>query len=323
MVGAVALRDQPRVGELVERPLLEADGERAHRLGALLRRERRQRQESTPPESRTPTGTSATRCARTESRSRARSSSASSAVVLGAHVGSRDRAPAARSGRAALPPSSSRRGGARAAACATSRKIVSGAGTELKARYASSASRSISRQPGGEQRLQLRGEGELAAVVAVVERLDAEAVAGEHEPAPARVPERDREHPAQRARRSDRRAPRRGAARTSVSPSRAEAVARRARARRAARGSCRSRRSGRPRRVPSSFAIGWSPVVEVDDREPPVREPDAGRRGTRRRVRPAVEERRRSSPRAGRGRGAAGRERFRRSRTCGITLVTQ
>ena len=34
----------------------------------------------------------------------------------------------------------------------------------------------------------------------------------------------------------------------------------RARARRAARGSCRSRRSGRRATLPSSFAIGWSPV---------------------------------------------------------------
>ena len=43
MPRAVALGDQPRVGELVERALLEADRERPHRLGALLRRERRQR----------------------------------------------------------------------------------------------------------------------------------------------------------------------------------------------------------------------------------------------------------------------------------------
>ena len=43
------------------------------------------------------------------------------------------------------------------------------------------------------QRLELRREHEVLAV-AVVERLDPEAVAREHEPAPLRVPHRDREH---------------------------------------------------------------------------------------------------------------------------------
>ena len=47
------------------------------------------------------------------------------------------------------------------------------------------------------QRVELGGERELAVDVAVVERLDPEAVAREHEPLAARVPDRDREHPAQ------------------------------------------------------------------------------------------------------------------------------
>jgi hypothetical protein len=47
------------------------------------------------------------------------------------------------------------------------------------------------------QRLQLGGEGEDARGGRVVERLDAEAVAREHQPAPARVPQRDTEHAAQ------------------------------------------------------------------------------------------------------------------------------
>ena len=47
------------------------------------------------------------------------------------------------------------------------------------------------------QRVELGGERELAADVAVVERLDPEPVAREHEPSPRRVPDRDREHPAQ------------------------------------------------------------------------------------------------------------------------------
>ena len=47
------------------------------------------------------------------------------------------------------------------------------------------------------KRAQLGGERELVAVVAVVERLDPEAVAGEHEPAALGVPEREGEHAAQ------------------------------------------------------------------------------------------------------------------------------
>src|SRR4051812_18964078 len=47
--------------------------------------------------------------------------------------------------------------------------------------------------------LQLRREGEGAALGRVVERLDPEGVTGEHESAALRVPERDREHPAQLA----------------------------------------------------------------------------------------------------------------------------
>ena len=42
VIGRIALRDQSRVGELVEGVFLEADRERAQRLRALLLRERRQ-----------------------------------------------------------------------------------------------------------------------------------------------------------------------------------------------------------------------------------------------------------------------------------------
>ena len=88
MDGPVALRDGPRAGELVERRFLEADRERAHRLRRLLGRERASAPESTPPESSTPTGTSAIRCARTESRRRARHSSTSSASSSSWRAGS-------------------------------------------------------------------------------------------------------------------------------------------------------------------------------------------------------------------------------------------
>src|SRR5919204_115428 len=47
------------------------------------------------------------------------------------------------------------------------------------------------------ERTQLGREGEIAAGSAVVERLDPEAVACQDEPAPLRIPERYREHPAQ------------------------------------------------------------------------------------------------------------------------------
>jgi hypothetical protein len=47
------------------------------------------------------------------------------------------------------------------------------------------------------QRPQLGREAQLAADVAVVERLDPVAVAGEHEAAASCVPDRGREHPAQ------------------------------------------------------------------------------------------------------------------------------
>src|SRR4029077_5350323 len=47
------------------------------------------------------------------------------------------------------------------------------------------------------KRPQLGGERKLAVDRPVVERLDPEAVPCEHEPPPARVPDRDREHPAQ------------------------------------------------------------------------------------------------------------------------------
>jgi hypothetical protein len=92
------------------------------------------------PRAAPPTGTSATRCARTESRSRARSSSTSSASSSCRSGSGPGRANRSSRGAPPLPdeqvagPGSFR----------TSRKIEYGAGIELKARNASSASRSIS-----------------------------------------------------------------------------------------------------------------------------------------------------------------------------------
>ena len=75
-----------------------------------------------------------------------------------------------------------------------STKIERGDGTQLNARNSSSASRSTS--PWGSASSS-DANVELAAERAVVERLDPEAVAREHELPRARVPDRDREHPAQ------------------------------------------------------------------------------------------------------------------------------
>ena len=72
--------------------------------------------------------------------------------------------------------------------------MVSGAGNGLNARNASSASRSIS--PRGSARSS-EANASSPSTRAVVERLDPEAVAREHEPPPARVPDRDGEHAAQ------------------------------------------------------------------------------------------------------------------------------
>jgi hypothetical protein len=66
VVGPVAPRDRARELDLGERLLREPDRER--RDAAVLGASAASAEESTPPESSTPTGTSATRCARTESR---------------------------------------------------------------------------------------------------------------------------------------------------------------------------------------------------------------------------------------------------------------
>ena len=80
----------------------------------------------------------------------------------------------------------------------TSRKIVRGPWMALKARNDASASRSTSVDSSGSRRSALSSEANAkSAGVAVVERLDPEAVAREHEPAAVGVPHRDREHPAQ------------------------------------------------------------------------------------------------------------------------------
>ena len=90
----------------------------------------------------------------------------------------------------------------------------------------------------GDQRLRLRGEGEALRRLDVIERLDAERIARQHEPPRRRIVQRDRIHAAQLARRSRARGGDRDGA-AARNRTRRERPCRRAR--RAARCSCRSR----------------------------------------------------------------------------------
>ena len=195
-------------------------------------------EESIPPESSTPTGTSESEVrADRVAEPRAQLLDQLGLVVVAQLV---ERGPGPREALGRASPSS-QTSTCPAGSLRVSRKIVSGAGIELKARNASSASRSIS--PRGRARSS-EANSSVAAGDAVVERLDPVAVSGEHEPPLARVPERDREHPAQPPR--------------EVEPVllvevdehlgvavRAEAVARALELGAQLRGSCRARRSGR------------------------------------------------------------------------------
>ena len=142
-------------------------------------------------------GRRSTRCARTESRSRARSSSASSAVVLGAHLVRGHR----RRPREALEP-------VRAVRLlpdeqVPGRQLADVAEDRQRRRDRVEREERLERVEvdlAARQRAQVGREREPAGGRAVDERLDPEAVAREHEPPPARVPERDGEHAAQERR---------------------------------------------------------------------------------------------------------------------------
>ena len=150
-----------------------------------------------PPESSTPTGTSATRCARTESRRRSRSSRRQRLPRLVAQLRGR-RGPVGGVALEPRPPVLEHEHVARRqlADLAEDRaRAVDGVeGEERLERVEVELAREAGQPP---QRLELGGEGELARDVAVVQRLDPEAVAREHEPPARAVPHRDGEHPAQ------------------------------------------------------------------------------------------------------------------------------
>src|SRR5262245_57648564 len=198
MVGAVALGDEPRQLELVEGLLLEADREGADPIAALGSGERRQSRRVDPagePHADRDIGDQA--------------------------CPDRVPQPAAELRRERLlrlRPHLFRGDGGRAGVAAQLHLAVLGdervAGGQL-ARLIEDRQRGGYRVEGEEglkrggvdlpgeagladQRLELGGKGELATGDAVVEGLDAEPVAREDQAAVASVPDRDREHPAQR-----------------------------------------------------------------------------------------------------------------------------
>ena len=167
--------------------------------------------ESIPPESRTPTGNvgdqmRTDRVAKPLSRARSRARPRLP-IVRRRLEPARARVPSMIASRRHPRPTSVCPAGSLRA----SLKIVSGAGNELKARKASSAARSISRENPGCRSSAFNSEAKASVCRRrpVVERLDAEAVTRQHEPASARPRSRSRTSRAA-PRRSPGPAPRRG-----------------------------------------------------------------------------------------------------------------
>src|SRR5581483_6290106 len=192
VVGRVAPRDEPHVGQLVEGALGEADRERPQRLAELLRRERGER--------------------RRVDAAREQDADRDVADEVGAHRVAEPGPQLGGQRLLALRPLLAR-GRRRRPRVATEldRAVLPGQQVTRRqlADLAEDRERRGDRVEGEEalervevdlaarQGAQLGSERELAAGVPVGERLDAVAVASEHEPPPLPVPDRDREHPAQ------------------------------------------------------------------------------------------------------------------------------
>ena len=251
MTRAVALGDQTRVGELVERALLEADRERSHRLCGLLRGERCERSGVDPAREQ-----HADRDVGQQVRPHGVAQPGAQlldqlGLVVVAQLGDRDRRGprvALEAHVAVLPDEHVPR-----------RELAGLAEDRQRRRDRVEGEEGLERVEvdlPARQRAELGGELEPVAVGPVVERLDPVAVAREHEPPAGRVPERDREHPAQ-APEEGRGPPARTGGRAPRCRRACGRCGRRARARRAARGSCRARRSGRRGRCrPRSLSAG-------------------------------------------------------------------
>ena len=249
VVGAVALGDQAGPVELVEAALLEADREGAQRLARLGRGQGGDAAGVDPageqhPDRHVGDQVGADRVARGRSRSSAASSSCRPRATL---VGRRPAAAARSGGPATSPPLPAEQ---------MPRGQLAGLGEDRQRRRDR-----VEGEVGGdrlgvdrtrearllEHRLQLRGEGEPCRDEPVVERLDPEAVAGQQQPPLALVPEGDREHPPQPLDEAV------AVLLVEVDQHLGVAVGREAvpaalQLRASARGSCRSRRSGRRRR---------------------------------------------------------------------------
>ena len=149
-------------------------------------------EESTPPERKTPTGTSLTRWARTESRRRARSSSTSAPAGSRAQVlaaGGLRTSEALASYLSLLPDEQ-----VPGRQLARSLEDRVGRGHEVEGEVGLER---VQVDLAARQGAELRGEAKLAVFVPVVERLDAEAVARQDQPPLAPVPDRHGEHAAQ------------------------------------------------------------------------------------------------------------------------------
>ena len=192
VLGAVPLGDQARVGALVEAPLCETDRERVHRLRRLLSRERcKRRRVDAAGEEDADRDVREEMCPHRVAKPRPELLDELRLVAvaqLGGHRRAGPRVPLERD-RAVLPDEHVPGGQlpdvaedrVRRGDRVEGEERLEGVEVDLAAR----------------QRPHLRREAELVADVAVVERLDPVAVAREYEPTPPRVPDRDREHPAQ------------------------------------------------------------------------------------------------------------------------------
>ena len=197
VVGPVQVGHLARQLQLVEGALLEPDRERAHAVRALARRERGERR-----------GVDAARQhhADRDVRDEVRAHGVAQALAqlerqlllaLGALVAGRDRARARVAAQPRLAPLDDQQvAGRQLARLAEDRqrrgdRVEGEVGLER-------VDVDVARHLGlAQQRLQLGGERQHPVLDPVVERLDPEAVAREHQPLLELVPQRDREHPAQ------------------------------------------------------------------------------------------------------------------------------
>jgi hypothetical protein len=186
----VTRRDRAGAGQLVEGRLLEPDRERPHRLRALLRGERGERARVHPPGEEHADGHvgDEVRAHRVPQPRPALLDQLRLVVALSRRQRARSSEPLER-----YPPVVPREQVA-------GRQLADLAEDRERRRHRVEREERLDRiriELALRQGVELRGERQLAAHVAVVEGLDPEAVAGEDEPAPRGVPDRHREHPAQ------------------------------------------------------------------------------------------------------------------------------